>query len=74
MESAERVEWTLSEAARMLGEPQHRLICLCEMGRIQPDLQDAEGRGSSRRFSARNLLEFGVAVRLRALEIPSAPM
>jgi DNA-binding transcriptional MerR regulator len=72
MESAKRGEWTLSEAARLLGEPQHRLIYLCEKGVIQPDLQDAEGRGSSRRFSARNLLEFGVALRLRALGIPAA--
>jgi hypothetical protein len=28
---------------------------------IVPDFQDAEGRGSSRRFSARNLLEVAVA-------------
>src|SRR3972149_6096903 len=65
-------EWTLTEAARLLGEPQHRLIYLCEKGAVQPDLQDAEGRGSSRRFSARNLLEFAVALRLRDLEIPAA--
>lgn len=65
-------EWTLTEAARLLGEPQHRLIYLCEKGVVQPDFQDAEGRGSSRRFSARNLLEFGVALRLRALGIPAS--
>lgn len=64
-----RKEWTLTEAARLLGEPQHRLIYLCEKGVVQPDIQDAEGRGSSRRFSARNLLEFAVALRLRELEI-----
>jgi len=67
-----REEWSLTEAARLLGEPQHRLIYLCEKGVVQPDLQDAEGRGSSRRFSARNLLEFGVALRLRALGIPAS--
>jgi hypothetical protein len=61
--------WTLTQAARLLGEPQHRLIYLCEKGVVVPDLQDAEGRGSSRRFSARNLLEFAVALRLRELEI-----
>jgi DNA-binding transcriptional MerR regulator len=72
MRSAGSGEWTLSGAARLLGEPQHRLIYLCEKGVIHPDLQDAEGRGSSRRFSARNLLEFGVALRLRALGIPVA--
>jgi DNA-binding transcriptional MerR regulator len=69
---AKHVEWTLTEAARVLGEPQHRLIYLCEKGVIQPDFQGAEGRGSSRRFSARNLLEFGVVLRLRALGIPAA--
>ena len=53
----------------MLEEPQHRLIYLCEKGVIRPDFQDAEGRGSSRRFSARNLLEFAVALRLREFEI-----
>ncbi len=65
-------EWTLSGAARLLGEPQHRLIYLCEKGVIQPDVQEAEGRGSSRRFSDRNLLEFGVALRLRTLGIPAS--
>ena len=65
-------EWTLTEAARALGEPQHRLIYLCEKGVVQPDLQDAEGRGSSRRFSPRNLLEFAVALRLRDLEIATS--
>lgn len=65
-------EYTLSQAARLLGEAQHRLIYLCEKGVVRPDLQDAEGRGSSRRFSGRNLLEFAVALRLRELEIPAS--
>lgn len=65
-------EWTLTEAARSLGEPQHRLIYLCEKGVVHPDLEDAKGRGSSRRFSARNLLEFAVALRLRELELPAS--
>jgi DNA-binding transcriptional MerR regulator len=65
-------EWTLTEAARSLGEPQHRLIYLCEKRVVQPDLEDAKGRGSSRRFSARNLLEFAVALRLRELELPAS--
>jgi len=64
-------DWTLTEAARLLEEPQHRLIYLCEKGVVEPDLQDAEGRGSSRRFSNRNLLEFAVALRLRDLELPA---
>ena len=65
-------EWTLTEAARSLGEPQHRLIYLCEKGVVQPDLEEAKGRGSSRRFSARNLLEFAVALHLRELELPAS--
>jgi len=72
MKSPRNGEWTLTEAARLLREPQHRLIYLCEKGVVQPDFQDAEGRGSSRRFSARNLLEFGVALRFRELGIPAS--
>ncbi len=64
-------DWTLTEAARLIEEPQHRLIYLCEKGVVEPDVQDAEGRGSSRRFSSRNLLEFAVALRLRDLELPA---
>jgi hypothetical protein len=64
-------DWTLTEAARLLEEPQHRLIYLCEKAVVEPDIQDAEGRGSSRRFSSRNLLEFAVALRLRDLELPA---
>jgi DNA-binding transcriptional MerR regulator len=61
--------WTLSEAARLLRQPQHRLIYLCEKGAVVPDFADAHGRGSSRRFSSRNLLEFSVALRLRSLDL-----
>jgi hypothetical protein len=42
---------------------------LCEKGVVVPDFQDAEGRGSSRQFSARNLLEFAIALWLRELDI-----
>lgn len=51
---------------------QHRLIHLCEKGVVAPDLQDASGRGSSRVFSSRNLLEFAVALRLREMMLPVA--
>lgn len=64
-------ELTLTEVSRLLDEPQHRLIYLCEKGVVRPDIQDAGGRGSSRRFSARNLLEFAVALRLRDFEYPA---
>jgi len=56
---------SLTEIARLLGEPQHRLIYLCEKGVVVPGHGDASGRGSSRRFSRRNLLEFAVALRLQ---------
>ena len=65
-------EWTLTEAARSLGEPQHRLIYLSEKRVVRPNLADAKARGSSRRFSTRNLLEFAVALRLRELELPAS--
>lgn len=63
-------EWTLSEISRLLGESQHRLIYLCEKGVVVPGLVNAKGRGSSRRFSGRNLLEFAVALKLRELTLP----
>lgn len=63
-------DWTLTRVARALGEPQHRLIYFCEHDVVRPDHQDARGRGSSRLFSALNLLEFAVALRLRDLQIP----
>ena len=61
----------MTGAARLLGQPQHRLIYLCEKGVVQPDLRVAEGRGSSRGFSRRNLLEFSVALQLKELQIPA---
>ena len=66
-----RNEWTLTQAARALGHPQHRLIYLCEQGVVHP-VRDADGRGTSRLFSAANLLQFAIALHLRALEIPAS--
>ncbi len=63
-------DYTLPEVARLLGEAQHRLIHLCETGVVIPDVADARGRGSSRRFSRRNLLEFAVALQLRRMMLP----
>jgi len=63
-------EWTLADVSRLLHEPQHRLIYLCERRAIVPDRGDARGRGSSRGFSERNILEFALALRLRKLELP----
>ena len=63
---------SLTQVARALGQPQHRLIYLCEHNVVQPEHQDARGRGSSRLFSDRNLMEFAIALRLRELQIPVA--
>ena len=64
--------FTLSEIARRLDVPQHRLIHLCEKGVVVPDVHGAAGRGSSRVFSARNFLELAVALRLRDMMLPVA--
>ena len=66
--------WTLSEVARLVGVPQHRLIHLCEKGVVRADFGEARGRGSSRRFSRRNLLQFAIALKLRELMVPVAPI
>lgn len=62
--------FTLSEIARQLDVPQHRLIHLCEKGVVVPDVHGAAGRGSSRVFSSRNFLELAVALRLRDMMLP----
>jgi DNA-binding transcriptional MerR regulator len=64
--------FTLSEVARGLDVPQHRLIHLCEKGVVVPDVRGAAGRGSSRVFSSRNVLELAVALRLRGMMLPVA--
>jgi DNA-binding transcriptional MerR regulator len=64
------VDVTLTQAAKALRVPQHRLIHLCEEQVVIPDVAQARGRGSSRRFSRRNLFEFAVALELRRLELP----
>src|SRR5262245_61731957 len=64
------VSWTLTDAARLLGVPQHKLIHLCEKKVVVPDVRDARGRGSSRQFSKRNLFDFAVALEMRRLELP----
>src|SRR5271169_3550045 len=65
----DREAWTLPEVSKLLREPQHKLIYLCEKGVVVPDLGEAHGRGSSRRFSKRNLLEFALALRRLALPV-----
>ena len=62
--------FTLSEIARRLDVPQHRLIHLCEKGVVVPEVHDASGRGSSRVFSATNFLELAIAIRLRDMMLP----
>ncbi|HEX2878577.1 MAG TPA: hypothetical protein VHO25_03465 [Polyangiaceae bacterium] len=60
----------LKEIQLRLGVPQHILIHLCEKGVIEPDFADTSGRGKRREFSQRNLFEFGVALALRAFDLP----
>ncbi len=67
---AEARTFTLADAARRFEVPQHRLIHLCEKQIVVPDVRDADGRGSSRVFSARNVLELAVALRVRDLMLP----
>jgi DNA-binding transcriptional MerR regulator len=62
--------FTLADVARRFEVPQHRLIHLCEEQIVVPDVHDAAGRGSSRVFSARNVLELAVALRIRDLMLP----
>ena len=64
-------EWTLSEISRLIQQPQHRLIYLCEKGVVVPDFSDAHGRGSSRKFSARNLFEISIALILSEFHFPA---
>jgi DNA-binding transcriptional MerR regulator len=62
--------FTLADVARRFGVPQHRLIHLCEKQIVVPDVHEAAGRGSSRVFSTRNVLELSVALRVRDLMLP----
>ena len=64
-------EWTLTQISSLLNQPQYKLIYLCEKSVIIPDGSDAKGRGSSRRFSARNLFEFVVALKLSEFHLPT---
>ena len=62
--------FTLTQAAKALSVAQHKLIHLCEKKVVVPDVHDARGRGSSRKFSKRNLFDFAVALEMRRLELP----
>ena len=64
-------EYTLTEVCKLLQEPQYRLIYYCEAKVVIPDKSDAKGRGSSRRFSERNLFEFLVALTLSEFHVPA---
>lgn len=52
---------TLGQIAKIFDEEEHRLIHLCERGVIIP-AEDAQGRGTVRRFDANNLFCFAVAL------------
>ena len=61
---------TLGQIQDILDIPQHVLIHLCEKKVILPDFSDTKGRGQSRLFSKRNLLEFAIALHIRQFQIP----
>lgn len=63
---------SLKQVQLRLGVPQHVLIHLCDKGVVEPDFADAGGRGKRRKFSQRNVFEFGVALTLRRFEISVA--
>ena len=60
----------LGQIQDILNVPQHVLIHLCEKEVILPDFSDTKGRGQSRLFSKRNLLEFAIALHIRQFQIP----
>ena len=66
-----KMEFTLTEISNLLQVPQHRLIYYCEAKVAIPDKSDAKGRGSSRRFSKLNLLEFLIALTLSEFHVPA---
>lgn len=55
---------TLGQLAKILDEEEHRLIHLCERGVIIP-AEDAQGRGTVRRFDANNVFCFSVAIEIQ---------
>ncbi len=61
---------SITQAAKALGVAPHKLIHLCERKVVTPEVRDAKGRGTSRKFSRRNLFEFAVALEMRRLELP----
>ena len=62
--------FTLGQIQGILNTSQHVLIHLCEKKVILPDFSDTKGRGQSRLFSKRNLLEFAIALHIRQFQIP----
>ena len=69
VDSVYHMVFSLTQAARILESAQHRLIHLCEKGVVVPD-REARGRGTTRKFSKRNLFDFAVALEMRRLELP----
>lgn len=64
-------EWTTTQAARLLKQPAHRIIYLFDNKVVDAPTREAEGRGSSRRLSDRNLLEVAIATATSRLGVGS---
>ena len=62
--------FTLGQIQGILNTSQHVLIHLCEKKVVLPDFSDTKGRGQSRLFSKRNLIEFAIALHIRQFQIP----
>lgn len=63
-------QFSLSKVEKLFNVSQHVLIHLCEKNVITPEIQQTEGRGKFRKFSANNVFEFGLALELRRYQIP----
>ena len=63
--------WTMRDVVRILEVPKYRIIYFCNAQVVRP-FKDAIGRGKVRRFSARNLLEFSLAVTLLDSDVPTS--
>jgi len=63
------MEYTTMQLSRLLGMNQMQIIHAAQTGIIEP-VQDAKGRGSSRKYSENNMKQLKVMKILTACKIP----
>lgn len=61
---------TLKEVAEQISRPPHRIIHLCEIGVVCPEV-DSAGRGSVRRYSREDVFRVLIALRLQEIGVPA---